>query len=84
MIRALLSALFGWLLRRFLPSQAQPTAEERAGRAEAKLESERAANAITTKGADVRADADARVMRGLTADDPKAELRKQFPGAFRD
>ena len=89
MIRALLSALFGWLLRRFMPGQQQPTAEERAGRAEAQLESERAANEIEQKAGAARAAAE-RSVRGeggtgaVVTSDPDAAINRNEHGHYRD
>lgn len=89
MIRALLSALFGWLLRRFIPEQQRPTAEERAGRAEAQLESERAANDIENKAGAARAAAE-RSVRGeggtgaVVTSDPDADINRNEHGHYRD
>lgn len=38
MIRGFFGALFGWLFRKLFPERAGPSAEERAGRAEAQTE----------------------------------------------
>ena len=79
-----LGAIVTWLLGLIFKRRSGPSAEERAGRAEAQLEQEKAKKDAITQAAVVRADADARVVRSLQSDDPRAELRKQFPGASRD
>lgn len=89
MINAIVSALFGWLLRRFFPGQQRPTAEERAGRAEAQLESERAANDIEQKAGAARS-ATERSVRGeggtgaVVTSDPDAAINRNKQGHYRD
>ena len=61
MIKIILGQIFGWLLRRFFPSQGQPTAEERAGRAEAINEMQEKVIETHRTAAAARADADERM-----------------------
>lgn len=89
MINSFFGAIFGWLLRRFFPGQAQPSAEERAGRAEAQLESERTANEIESKAGAARAAAE-RGVRGdggtgaVVNSDPDAAINRNEHGHWRD
>lgn len=84
----LLSKILGWFLNRGEANIVEITDSN--ARAQEQLTKEREANALGTKAANVRSDADDRVVRALTDGEDtsdaarKAKLREQFPDAFRD
>jgi hypothetical protein len=88
---ALFGGIFGailrWLLGKFFGTKpkADPAAE--AARAETELSQEEAASDLQAKAANARANAADRVVRGIAGKsdaDANAELKREFPGAFRD
>ena len=87
MIASIIGAILGWILRRFFPSQAMPSEGERAGRAEAELESERAAHEIEKRATAARHAVDdslrGQVGPGSTTD-PDAPINRNPHGHYRD
>lgn len=86
---AIFGALLRWIVGLFLAKGPAPTAEERAGRAEAQLEAERNAHAIEEQADAARAAAE-RSVRGeggngaVVTSDPDAAINRNPHGHYRD